>query len=229
MKRSQINNALKWANQLLDKHGFKLPEYAYWTVDEWRKNKARLDTVRAVMLGWDVTDYGLDDYDNVGGVLYTIRNGDLNDKSLGALYAEKFILLWPGQKLPTHFHTMKTEDIINKAGGVLWLKLYNAKNNDDIDYETDVNAYMDGIRHTFKAGELVKVYPGQSITLTPRMYHTFGALEGEGDLIVGEVSSINDDNTDNHFNPSLPRFSQVEEDEEILLPLCNEYDRILKD
>ena len=44
---------------------------------------------------------------------------------------------------------------------------------------------MDGIRHIVKPGETVTVPVGSSITLTSYMYHSFWALEGEGDLIVG--------------------------------------------
>lgn len=75
--------------------------------------------VQKTMLGWDVTDYGLNDYKKIGGVLFTVRNGDQNDPSIGVPYAEKYILLEEGQGLPIHFHYSKTEDIINRAGGVL--------------------------------------------------------------------------------------------------------------
>jgi D-lyxose ketol-isomerase len=71
------------------------------------------------------------------------------------------------------------------------------------------------------------VNKGESITLTPRLYHTFGAVEGKGDLLVGEVSSINDDTVDNHFAEDMKRFSQIEEDVPLKTPLLNEYKRVL--
>ena len=111
---------------------------------------------------------------------------------------------------------------------MLALKLYNSKEDESIDYESDVTVYMDGIRHTVKAGETITVPVGCSITLTPYMYHNFWALEGKGDLVVGEVSSVNDDNVDNRFNPVLPRFGDIEEDEEAVYPLCNEYEHLIK-
>lgn len=228
MKRSEINKAIKWAKDLLKEYKINLPVFADWSLQDWKDNKDKVDGIRKTMLGWDVTDYGLDDYKNVGGVLFTVRNGDLNDKSIGVPYAEKYILLEDGQGLPTHFHYTKTEDIINRAGGILALKLYNAKEDESIDYETDVEVYMDGIKHIVKAGDTVTVPVGSSISLTPYMYHTFWALEGKGDLVVGEVSSVNDDNIDNRFNPVLPRFGDITEDESAVYPLCNEYDQLYR-
>ena len=42
-------------------------------------------------------------------------------------------------------------------------------------------------------------------------------------VLIGEVSSINDDTKDNRFLEPIPRFSSIEEDEPILFYLCNEY------
>lgn len=227
MKRSEVNSNLKWALNLLEAYSIRLPHFAYWTMDEWKKNKDSLDTLKKVMLGWDITDYGLDQFEKTGGVLFTLRNGDQKDSKIGVPYAEKYILLKDGQGLPTHYHTTKTEDIINRGGGVLALRLYNALPNNELDYDNNVEVYCDGIKRTVKPGEVVKVYPGDSISLTHYMYHNFWALEGEGDLVVGEVSSVNDDNTDNHFYEKLPRFGDIEEDEAITYPLANEYDRLI--
>ena len=63
--------------------------------------------------------------------------------------------------------------------------------------------------------------------LTPYMYHIFGAKEGYGPLVAGEVSSINDDNTDNYFSEPVKRFADIEEDEPIYRPLCGEYEALL--
>ena len=51
----------------------------------------------------------------------------------------------------------------------------------------------------------------------------FFAKKDCGLLIVGEVSKVNDDNTDNVFYKKSERFIAVEEDEEIIYPLVNEY------
>jgi D-lyxose ketol-isomerase len=227
MKRSEVNAAIAWAKELLIDSNIALPIFAEWTREEWRANADKTDTIRKTMLGWDVTDYGLDDYKKIGGVLFTVRNGDQKDTEIGVPYAEKYIFLEDGQALPTHFHYSKTEDIINRAGGVLALKLYNAKEDESIDYNSDVVAYMDGIKHVVGAGETVSVSVGSSITLTPYMYHSFWAQKGAGDLVVGEVSSVNDDNVDNRFSPTMPRFGEIEEDEPVVYPLCNEYEKLL--
>ena len=57
----------------------------------------------------------------------------------------------------------------------------------------------------------------------PYIAHIFGPKPGTGDLIVGEVSKVNDDNTDNYFLEPVARFADIDEDEPILHPLCNEY------
>lgn len=226
MKRSQVNSSILWAIELLKKNHFFLPDFAYWKADEWRSKKDKTEIIKKVMLGWDVTDYGLNQYEKIGGVLFTIRNGDQKDPGTGVPYAEKCLMFQDGQGLPTHFHFSKTEDIINRGGGVLALKLYNALPDYEIDYTNDVVVYMDGIRNVVRPGEVVKVYPGNSISLTPYMYHNFWALEGHGELVAGEVSSVNDDNEDNHFYENLPRFGVIDEDEPMLYPLVAEYDKL---
>lgn len=227
MKRSEINSAIRWAKDLLKDNNIRLPEYAYWDLTEWKDNAASLDTIRKVMLGWDISDFGSGEYDVTGAVLYTVRNGDMNDASVGVPYCEKYILMKEGQHLPKHYHVFKTEDIINRAGGVLAVYLWNTDENGK-QLETDVTVPMDGILRTFKAGEEILVYPGNSISLQPHMAHVFGPKAGAGDLICGEVSKVNDDNTDNYFLDPTSRFADIDEDEAPLHPLCNEYDKYLK-
>lgn len=229
MKRSEINQALEWAKNLLELNKIKLPAFGYWTMDQWLDKGTEIDTIREVMLGWDITDYGKDDFKKLGAVLFTLRNGSLENKHIGTPYAEKLLILKEGQRLPNHYHMSKTEDIINRGGGVLAIKLYNSLDNYDVDYETDVQVDLDGVSHTFKPGEELTIQPGCSITLRPYQYHLFWAKEGQGDLILGEVSSINDDNIDNYNGEDVSRFSTVEEDEPIVHPLCNEYKKVLSE
>ena len=180
------------------------------------------------MLGWDVSDFGLDTFDKFGGVFFTIRNGDIKDNNIGTPYAEKMIFLKEGQYLPTHFHFKKTEDIVNRNGGILAVKLYNAVDEKTLDHVNDVTVYMDGIRSTVKAGKTFFIKPGNSLTIKPYVYHMFGAAEGYGDLIAGEVSSTNDDNVDNNFIEDISRYITIEEDEPTVYPLCNEYYTVLR-
>lgn len=225
MKRSQINQAMRWADDYLRANNIRLPEYAYWPLETWKENAAGLDVIRKVMLGWDVTDFGMDDFANIGAVLYTVRNGSITEKGVGVPYCEKYIVMRDGQRLPKHYHVSKTEDIINRAGGPLRVLLWNVDPATGKQLETDVNVYMDGILRTYGAGEEILVYPGNSISLTPYMAHIFGPQAGT-DLIAGEVSAINDDNTDNYFLEDTRRFADIDEDEPVLHPLCNEYDRL---
>lgn len=227
MKRSEINSSLKWAVALLERHQIKLPPFGYWTLEDWKNKQAITGTIREVMLGWDITDFGNNDFDAFGAVLFTLRNGSLKDSKVGTPYAEKLILLKDGQRLPLHYHASKTEDIINRGGGIMAIKLYNALPNGDVDYVSEVPAVLDGIVKMVKAGEELHILPGESITLRPFQYHIFWAKAGAGDLVCGEVSSINDDNTDNYNAEPVSRFTTVEEDEAIVHPLCNEYESVL--
>ena len=227
MKRSEINNAITWAKELLKENNIRLPGMAYWDMDKWGENKDRLETIRKVMMGWDITDFGTGKFDEIGAVLYTVRNGDMNDPSIGVPYCEKYILQKEGQRLPKHYHVYKTEDIINRAGGVLQVFLWNADPETGEQMETDVHVYQDGIEHVYKAGEEILIYPGDSISLAPYIAHIFGPKTGCGELVVGEVSRVNDDNTDNYFLEPTYRFAEIEEDEAILHPLCNEYNKVL--
>lgn len=222
MKRSEINAAVKWADELLKKNNIRLPLYAYWDMETWKAHRTELDTVKKVMLGWDITDFGTGDFSTVGAVLYTVRNGDMNDANVGVPYCEKYIVMKEGQRLPKHYHVFKTEDIINRANGVLAVYLWNT-NEAGEQLDTDVHVFMDGIECVFKAGEEILVYPGNSISLKPHIAHIFGPKPGMGDLVVGEVSKVNDDNTDNYFLEPTARFADIEEDEPALHPLCNEY------
>lgn len=225
MKRSEVESALGWAKGLLERCSFTLPEFAYWTIDEWRARKAELDVIRKIMLGWDITDYGMGDFKNLGSVLFTIRNGSLYEKGVGTPYAEKVIPIMDGQRLPMHCHHLKTEDIINRGGGRMYMQLYNSAADGRPDFESDVEVWGDGIKRRYGAGEKFYVERGRSLSLTPGIFHIFGA--DEGDVLVGEVSSINDDNTDNDFYEKIARFSKIEEDVPVTTPLCNEYDALL--
>ena len=49
---------------------------------------------------------------------------------------------------------------------------------------------------------------------------------GSGDVVVGEVSKVNDDHADNYFLDPIARFADIDEDEAPVHLLCNEYDRI---
>jgi len=181
------------------------------------------------MLGWDVTDFGSGDFLRTGAVLFTLRNGSLEDISSGTPFAEKMMIMRHEneQCIPMHCHRQKTEDIINRGGGVLCMQLYASAPDGTPDMNNAFDIRLDGITHRLTPGETIEVEKGCSITLTPGIYHCFRAKKGYGDLVAGEVSSINDDNTDNYFVDNNPRFSDLIEDEPADYLLCNEYERQL--
>ena len=187
-----------------------------------RQKGHECDEIRDNMLGWDITDYGLGNYEKVGLFLFTIRNGNLKDSRYKKPYAEKLLISNPGQLCTNHFHWNKMEDIINRGGGNLMIQVWNSDEQEEL-ADTPVKIMVDGTYSTVDAGTILRLVPGQSITLPPRQYHAFWAEEGHGKTLIGEVSMVNDDNTDNRFYEPMGRFPQIEEDVAPLYLLCNEY------
>ena len=70
---------------------------------------------------------------------------------------------------------------------------------------------------------MIKLAPGESITLPAGQYHKFWAERGAGRVLLGEVSKVNDDRVDNRFYESMGRFPAIEEDVKPLYLLGNEY------
>ena len=220
MKRSEINKIILENIEFIDKMNFKLPKFAYFSPEEWSEKGSEYDEIRENMLGWDVTDYGHGDFRNIGLFLFTIRNGNINKP--GKSYAEKLLISDEDQYSPMHFHHNKMEDIINRGGGNLIVEVYNATEDDQL-ANTDVTVYIDGHTEVVPAGTKIRLTPGESITLPQRQYHAFWAEKGFGKVLIGEVSMVNDDNVDNRFYEPQGRFPTIEEDEEPIYLLCNEY------
>lgn len=222
MKRSEINQALKKMEQMIQKCGFALPPFCNFTPEEWKEKGHEYDEIRDNMLGWDITDYGLGDFQKVGFSLITLRNGNTHMEKYTKTYAEKLLYLDEGQSATMHFHWTKMEDIINRGGGNVLIRVYNSKEDGSFD-DTDVTIHSDGREYTVPAGTQVRLTPGESITVYPYMYHDFEVEKGSGEVLLGEVSMCNDDNTDNRFYEPMGRFPKIEEDEPPYRFLCNEY------
>lgn len=126
-----------------------------------------------------------------------------------------------------HFHWRKREDIINRGGGNLIVELWNAGAHQEPE-NTDVTVTLDGCLQTHAPGSQLRLQPGDSICLPPGLYHSFWGERGFGDVLVGEVSSVNDDEHDNHFLQPIARYNNIEEDEPAVLVLCNEYNLFRK-
>jgi D-lyxose ketol-isomerase len=223
MKRSEINRRITAAKEFFARHHFYLPQFAYWKPEHWKTLGSEADEIRNCRLGWDLTDFNAGRFESLGLTLFTIRNGRADDPS-GKGYAEKIMIAGEGQVTPWHYHKVKTEDIINRGAGVLAIELYNC-DNDGKFANTPVVVSCDGLLVEIPPGGSVELDPGESITLTPRLYHTFYGKKGAGPCLVGEVSSVNDDATDNFFAEPLPRYPAIVEDEKPIHWLCNEYPR----
>jgi hypothetical protein len=224
MKRSEINKVLMEMEAFVREYRFALPPFCHFTPEDWRTKGRDYDEIRDNLLGWDITDYGLGDFDRVGFSLITLRNGNVAQKDKYAkTYAEKLLYLREGQYSPMHFHWSKMEDIINRGGGNVLIRVYNSTPGEGLDETGEVRVHMDGRELVVPAGTQVRLTPGESITIPPYLYHDFSVEEGTGPVLLGEVSQCNDDNTDNRFLKPVGRFPTIEEDEPPYRLLCNEY------
>lgn len=225
MKRSEINALILQAKSFMAEHHFALPPFAFWSADDWKAKGVECREIAQNQLGWDITDFGSGDFAKVGLLLFTIRNGTLAPGArLAKTYAEKIMIVREAQVTPCHFHHQKMEDIINRGGGVLVIQLWNATADDKLD-AGDVVVSLDGIQQRLPAGGTVSLQTGQSIALPPRLYHKFWAQEGKGMALVGEVSRVNDDRTDNRFYEAIGRFPAIQEDQPPLHLLVTDYGR----
>lgn len=231
MKRSEINLLIKESIDFFKRENFHLPPFAWIKPEEWEAVAKRGAVIIEGGLGWDVTDFNLGDFHKTGVLLFTLRNGTSNVSSHSVnadttkTYCEKVIHMRENQTCPTHYHKSKMEDIINRSGATLCFELHMA-GEDNKSFSTEEFAIsQDGVWTNCRPGEVVKLQPGESITIPPRLYHSFWA-EG-GDVVTGEVSKVNDDVTDNFFYEDVPRFMDIEEDEKPLYLLCHELQQFL--
>ena len=225
MKRSEINNIMRDCKTFLAEMNFLLPPFATWTPEEWKSKGPECSEIIEAQLGWDITDFGKGDYEKYGLFLFTIRNGTFEElaKKQGKVYAEKIMIAGENQLTPIHLHEQKMEDIINRGGGDLAMKLWNATDGDDLD-DTDVILQFDGVQRTVTPGVTIYLKPGESVCLPQRIFHNFWGADGTGPVMIGEVSRVNDDRVDNTFYEPVGRFPVIEEDEPPLHLLYGDYD-----
>jgi D-lyxose ketol-isomerase len=212
LKRSRINEIMAQADEMIRSHGFTLPPWAYWSPEEFVARKADAANVISARNGWDITDYGAGNYEEMGLFLFTLRNGRLADlqRGGGMCYAEKLLVSKQDQLSPMHTHVIKAEDIINRGGATLVVELYGSDAEGHFDETAGGTVFCDGIERQYAPGEKLKFAPGESVTLMPGDWHAFWG-EG-GDVLIGEVSTVNDDETDNVFREPIGRFAEIEED-----------------
>lgn len=223
MKRSLINKKIHEAIKFCEERLLKLPPFAYWQIEDWENADESYIEIYDNMLGWDVSDFGMNEFEKYGLVTFTFRNGNYhNSERYPKPYCEKLLIVEDGQELPYHFHWNKMEDIINRGGGNLILTLYNS-NEDGTFSDEDVEVTIDGKKTIIKAGGNVVLEPGQSITLMQGQYHMWKGQPGTGKIMLFEVSTTNDDFTDNRFYDELERIPSAEEDEPIKYLTFNDY------
>ncbi len=224
MKRSQINQLVDSSIEFMRELQFHLPPWAYWTPEQWKGKGVAAAEIVETMMGWDLTDFGSGDFAARGLILFTLRNGPAT--GVGKPYAEKIMIVREGQETPYHFHHGKMEDIINRGGGNLVLEIHGSTKDEELSSDP-VEVKVDGLGRVVEPGGKVVLTPGQSICLEQRLYHRFWGEEGVGMVLVGEVSSVNDDLADNRFHEPVGRFPEIEEDEDPMHLLVTDYSRFL--
>ena len=177
MKRSAINHAVQAAERAFAAAGWALPPAPRW----------------------DVTDFGLGQFDTCGLVLVNLAEE--------AEYCEKLMFAHQRQRTPAHCHRVKKEDIIARHGTLAVQVWHGPPGGSAAPFVVRVN----GTARTLAAGEVVRLTAGQRITLTPGLYHAFWPEDGHA--VIGEVSTANDDTHDNFFaDPQVGRYAAIEED-----------------
>ena len=213
MKRSEINLRIREGIAFFDRMGFKLPPFAFFTQEDWQNEAADAAEIFDLQLGWDVTAFGGPDFLRTGLLLFTLRNGRAGDGRYRKPYAEKIMMVRENQVTPCHFHWKKCEDIINRGGGNLVVELYHADPTRNRLVSGSFPISVNGLRRTMEPGEKLILTPGESVCLESIHAHRFYGEPGRGEVLVGEVSMVNDDENDNCFLDGVIRFDPVEEDE----------------
>ena len=223
MKRSRVNEIIIEAIEIISSYGFHLPKFAYWSPNDFVSQKNIAKKIISARYGWDITDFGKNDFNNTGLALFTLRNGHLSNlkNGKGMCYAEKLLLSKKNQVTPLHTHISKVEDIINRNGADLIVKLYGSTETGILDPNKGGKIFLDGIPYNFSPGEKIKLNPGESVTLLPGDWHSFWAEKGN--VLIGEVSTVNDDENDNIFHDPVGRFAKIEENENPLHLLVSDY------
>jgi hypothetical protein len=151
---------------------------------------------------WDITDFGLGDFERRGLTLVNLADEPE--------YCEKLMYARRGQETPCHAHRRKKEDIICRAGE-LAVCLWPSKPMPGALPAPAFGAKINGEPSEVRTGVAFILKAGSRVTLEPGVWHSFRPLSDE--CIIGEVSTANDDVSDNFFlDPEVGRFPEVTED-----------------
>jgi D-lyxose ketol-isomerase len=153
---------------------------------------------------WDVTDLGQGDFMNKGLVLVNLTEQPE--------YCEKLMYSRQNQVTPRHYHKSKKEDIICRWGK-LAIQVFSDRDT--------VRLQVNGEERDIPTAKSLILKAGERITLVQGVPHTFWAKSEY--VIIGEVSTANDDLHDNFFaDEQISRFSKIEEDEPAIVRLISE-------
>ena len=222
LPRSIIEASIREAAAAFGRFGLRLPAWAGYGPDDWRRAGPDHDEIRHCMLGWDVTDFGQGRFKEIGRVLFTLRNGTSRHAGYPKPYAQKYLLDPEGQRAPAHYHRQKREDICCLAGGNILVRLGGPADAAGAD-NGNMTVSVDGVVRRLTPGAIVRLQPGMSVCIPPGTIHQFWAEEGCGVAVSCEVSSVCDDWSDNHFLEPAERFPRIVEDAPITRMLCHEY------
>lgn len=212
MRRSEINRIIQEGMAFFDRMHFALPPFARFRQEDWEARRADCRELFDLGLGWDVTGFGLGEFERFGLLLFTLRNGRAGSQEYPKPYAEKIMMVRENQVTLRHFHWRKREDIINRGGGNLVLELFRADPAASKLAGGPFEIRVDGMVRRMRSGERLVLTPGESVCPEPIHAHRFYGEPGAGDVLVGEVSAVNDDDTDNCFIDGAVRFDPIEED-----------------
>lgn len=212
MRRSEINRIIQEGMAFFDRMHFALPPFARFRQEDWEARRADCRELFDLGLGWDVTGFGLGEFERFGLLLFTLRNGRAGSQEYPKPYAEKIMMVRENQVTLRHFHWRKREDIINRGGGNLVLELFRADPAASKLAGGPFEIRVNGMVRRMRSGERLVLTPGESVCLEPIHAHRFYGEPGAGDVLVGEVSAVNDDDTDNCFIDGAVRFDPIEED-----------------
>ena len=101
------------------------------------------------------------------------------------------------------------------------VKVYGSLGERLRDEKSLVPVAVDGRNYTVAPGTVVQLKPGESISLFQGVFHQFWSDDAK--LLLGEVSMVNDDHTDNYFLEERGRFPAITEDEPPLHLLVSDY------
>lgn len=186
MKRSEINGVVREASDFFAYNGWFLPPEPRW----------------------EVTDFGLSDFEKYGLVTVELA------REPG--YCEKLMYARKGQTTPVHYHKAKKGDIIVRVGQLsvrVWPPTGRTRKQNTLK--------INGKDRDLNPGVDIMLNAGERVTLEPGMLREFWPKSVE--CIIGEISNTSGKGDEELFyNPNVRRGIIVDEDEKPLVKLSNE-------